>query len=104
MKAKLKITHRIELEVDGKPVEGVFEMKEGWEGMVKLECNGPHAIVIIDSPPRPANAYDNLPRILGGNKTNGEPITVEVEIVKASDSRLMVPAVNELIDARRGKG
>jgi hypothetical protein len=83
-KVKFTIRPSFTLEIDGKPVRGEFVIISDWEGMVKLECTSPRNTIIINAPARPANSYDLLPKMLGGNLKNGAPITFEAEIVQTT--------------------
>lgn len=81
MIAKITIHQVLSVEIDGQEVQGEFRIKDDWEGMVKLECSSPHEIIIIRSPGRPVNHFDIIPKMLGGNKKNGEEVTIEAEVV-----------------------
>lgn len=87
MKAKITIQQRFTVEIDGKPVNGDFKIVNDWEGMIKLECTGPCGSLIIHQPTRPANSYDVVPKMLGGNVPNGKEITFEADVVRADCGR-----------------
>lgn len=95
MKAKITIKQVFQIEIDGKPVEGSFSVVSDWEGLVKLESTSPMGSLLIHTPLKQLNTYDLIPKMLGGNKPNGEPLTFEAEVVRADCGHIGTAATKQ---------
>lgn len=95
MIAKITLRQTFTVEIDGQPVIGAYTIEGDWEGMIKLKCDGPVGSLIIHPPAKRVQVHDLVPKMLGGNAKNGEPISFEAEVVRADCGHVGVGATKE---------
>lgn len=78
MKATLKPCNEVEVEIEGTKLPGRFRIVSEWEGFIKLACDAPRQELIVHQLSRPANPWDFIPAIFGGNniKQGEQPTTI----------------------------
>ena len=81
MNATIYPSLKLRVEINGEEIQGEFLVVSEWEGLMKLECSGPCATIIIRKPKQPTNPWEFIAPIFGGGQAPDKLESVEVVVV-----------------------